>query len=79
MYRINVKSSGKYHNCTLGYRYCLRKKTAKNLIDLFSECDTDFTIEKLIHLTADTFFWTDYDEDDTVFTHYFNKMNEDDE
>lgn len=78
MYRINVKSSGKYHNCALGYRYCFRKKTAKDLINLFSECDADFTVEKLIRLTADVFYWTDY-EDDPVFTHYFNKMDEDDE
>lgn len=76
MYRINVK--GKYHNSALGYRYCFRKKTAKDLIDLFSEYDADFTVEKLIRLTADIFYWTDYDEDDLVFTHYFNKMDEDD-
>lgn len=68
MYRIKVMSSGKYHNCALGYRYCFRKKTAKDLIDLFSECNADFTVEKLIHLTADIFYWTDY-EDDPVFTH----------
>lgn len=79
MYRINVKSSGKYHNSALGYRYCFRKKTAKELIDLFSECKSNFTVEKLIRLTADIFCWTDYDENDTVFTHYFDKMEEGDE
>ena len=79
MYRINVKSSGKYHNATLGYRYCFRKKTAKKLIDVFSEGETDFTVEKFVRLVADVFCWTDYDEDDPVFTHYFNKMDEDDE
>ena len=79
MYRINVKSCGKYHNVALGCRYCFRKKTAKHLIDLFSEHEVNFTVEKLIRLTTDIFSWTDYDEDDTVFDHYFNKMDEDDE
>jgi len=79
MYRINIKSPGKYHNCTLGYRYCFRKKTAKHLIDLFSECDADFTIEKFVRLATDVFCWTDDDEDDAVFTYYFDKMEEDDE
>lgn len=78
MYRINVKSSGKYHNVALGYRYCFRKKTAKDLIDLFSECESDFTVEKLIRLTADIFYWTDY-VNDTVFTYYLDKKEEDDE
>ena len=78
MYRINVKSSGKDHNVALGYRYCFRKKTAKDLIDLFSECESDFTVEKLIRLTADIFYWTDY-VNDTVFTYYLDKKEEDDE
>lgn len=79
MYRINIKSSGKYHNVVPGYRYCFRKKTAKGLIDLFSECEVKFTVEKFVRLTKDVFCWTDDDEDDTVFTYYFNKMDEDDE
>lgn len=76
MYRINIKSSGKYNNVTLGYRYCFRKKTAKNLINLFSECEAEFTIEKFVRLTADVFCWTDDDEGDKVFTYYFDKMDE---
>jgi hypothetical protein len=79
MYRINIKSPGKYHNVALGYRYCFRKKTAKHLIDLFSENEVEFTFEKFVRLTADVFCWTDYDEDDAVFTYYFDKMEEDDE
>lgn len=79
MYRINVKSSGKYHNVVLGYRYCFRKKTAKGLIDLFSKCEANFTVEKFVRLTADVFGWTDDDEGDAVFDYYFDRQNEDDE
>jgi hypothetical protein len=55
------------------------KKTAKHLIDLFSENEVEFTFEKFVRLATDVFCWTDYDEDDTIFTHYFDKMEEDDE
>lgn len=79
MYRINVKSSGKYHNVVLGYRYCFRKKTAKGLIDLFSKSKAEFTVEKFVRLTADVFCWTDDDEGDRIFDYYFDRQNEDDE
>lgn len=79
MYRINIKSSGKYHNVVPGYRYCFRKKTAKRLIDLFSENEVEFVVEKFVRLTTDVFCWTDDDEDDRVFDYYFGRQNEDDE
>ena len=79
MYRINIKSPGKYHNVVPGYRYCFRKKTAKHLIDLFSENEVEFTFEKFVRLATDVFCWTDYDEDDAVFDYYFDRQNEDDE
>lgn len=79
MYRISIKSSGKYHNVIPGFRYCFRKKTAKHLIDLFSECEAEFTVEKFVRLATDVFCWTDYDENDAVFTYYDDKTYEDDE
>lgn len=64
MYRITVKSHGKYNNCCLGPRYCFRKKTAKHLIKLFyvdNKCDID--VEKFARISDDVFCWTDYNED----------------
>lgn len=49
MYKITVNTSGKYHNVALGARYCLTRKTAIKLINLFLEVDCDITIEKFIH------------------------------
>lgn len=67
MYRITVKSQGKYNNCRLGPRYCFRKKTAKYLIKLFyvdNKCDID--VEKFVRISDDVFCWTD-DDEDSVF------------
>lgn len=76
MYRIKILSTGKYSNVTLGYRYCLTKKSAKNMINTFSKAESDFTIEKLVRIHADIFCWTNDDEKDSVFDYYFGRMNE---
>lgn len=59
MYRVTVKDSGKYDNVVLGSRYCFRKKSAARLIALFTASECDFTIEKLIRISGDTFCWSD--------------------
>lgn len=48
MYKITVNASGKYHNVVLGVRYCLTRKPAIKLINLFLEVDCDVTVEKFI-------------------------------
>ena len=59
MYRVVVKSKGKYHNVVPGTRYCFRKKSVACLIALFAECECDFTAEKLVRISGDTFCWSD--------------------
>ena len=73
MYRINVLDGGKYNNVKLGFRYCITKKSAKSLIDTFSNSDCNFTVEKFIRIHQDIFAWTDDDEKDKVFDYYFDK------
>lgn len=73
MYRITVNTTGKYNNVSRGPRYCFRKKTAEELIDLFLEHDCDITVEKLIRLSGDVYCFTDYDEGDKVLNYYSNK------
>lgn len=80
MYRFTIKSAGKYHNVALGTRYCLTKKTAKDLIDLFyvkSGCD--LVVEKLIRIHPDVFCWSDYEEYDSVFKFFDEVWKEDEE
>lgn len=59
MYRVTVTSKGKYGNTMLGARYCFRKKSAANLIALFTMNECDFTAEKFIRISGDTFCWSD--------------------
>ena len=58
MYRVVVKDSGKYDNVMLGARYCFRKKSAALLVALFTASECDFTIEKMIRISGDTFCWS---------------------
>lgn len=72
MYRVTVKSSGKYNVVALGARYCLTRKSAIKLTNLFLEDDCDITIEKFGRCCEDIFIWSDareetkivFDEDD---------------
>lgn len=59
MYRVVVKSKGKYNNVVPGTRYCFRKKSVACLIALFTENNCDFTVEKFIRISGDTFCWSD--------------------
>lgn len=58
MYRVIAKSSGKYGNVVLGARYCFRKKSAAQLIVLFTENECDFAVEQFIRISGDTFCWS---------------------
>lgn len=71
MYRINVLTKGENHQVTTGYRYCLRKKTAKNLIKFFSiKLGCQIKVEKFIRIHSDLFSWVDDDYKDSVFDYY---------
>lgn len=74
MYKITVKSYGKYNNVRLGARYCFCKKTAKELIVLFLESKCDITVEKLIRVTSDIFVWSDCEESDKVLNFYADTL-----
>jgi hypothetical protein len=71
MYRVTPNNSGKYHNVVPGARYCLTRKSAIELANLFLNDDCDITIEKFIRIPS-AFMWSDaweetkivFDEDD---------------
>ena len=58
MYRVIVKSSGKYGNVALGVRYCLTKHTAINLAVMFDDVECEYEVEKFIRLNEDIFCWS---------------------
>lgn len=59
MYRVVVKDKGKCGNVVPGARYCFRKKSAAELIALFTASECDFTVERFIRISGDTFSWSD--------------------
>lgn len=67
MYRINVKSSGKYGNVAFGFRYCVGKKTALHFINIISEDECEYTVEKFARLTRKIWAWSEYEALDALF------------
>ena len=48
MYKINVKSEGKYHNVALGERYTFSKRNAKRIIAFFLDDECELEVTKLL-------------------------------
>lgn len=67
MYRINVKSCGKYHNVTLGIRYCIGKKTALRLVTLMDFYECEYTVEKFVRLTRKVWAWSEGEAHNILF------------
>ena len=59
MYKVTIKSRGKYDNATLCARYCLTRRSAIRLTALFVEEECDLTVEKWIRMHGDTFCWSE--------------------
>ena len=57
MYKINVLTSGKYHNVAIGSRYCFTKRTAKSIIKCFLETECKISVEKF-RKCGDCFMWS---------------------
>lgn len=72
MYKVTVKTTGRYNVVALGARYCLTRKSAVELANLFLGDGCDITIEKFERSCDDVFIWSDapeetkivFDEDD---------------
>jgi hypothetical protein len=58
MYKIIVKSRGKYGNVTPGARYCFTKRSAVNLAVTFMKDECEVDIEKFIRIHSDIFTWS---------------------
>lgn len=67
MYRINVKSCGKYRNVVLGARYCIGKKNALHFVNLMDEYECDYTVEKFVRLTRRVWAWSEAEANEALF------------
>lgn len=59
MYRVDVKSKGKYNNVVPGVRYCFTKRSVIKLAATFAQNEGVFEVEKLIRIHSDIFTWSD--------------------
>lgn len=57
MYKINVTSTGKYNNVVLGERYCLFKRQAERLVNLFASSECTLKAYKFTRLQAGVYCW----------------------
>lgn len=61
MYKVTVKTRGKYNNATLGARYCFTKRSVAGLAVTFTRMECEFEVEKFIHCHGDVFAWSTAD------------------
>lgn len=59
MYRVVVKSKGKYNNVVPGTRYCFTKRSVIDLAVTFTQVECEFDVEKFICIHNDIFTWSD--------------------
>lgn len=59
MYRVVVKSKGKYNNAVMGARYCFTKHSAIKLATMFAHEECVFVVEKFIRVHDDIFTWSE--------------------
>lgn len=67
MYRVVVKSSGKYNNVVLGARYCFTKRSIVSLVSSFMANECDCKVEKFARLHHDIFCWSNAEVDSDVW------------
>ena len=60
MYRVVVKSRGKYNDVVPGARYCFTKRSVIKLIIMFAQADCEFDVEKFTRSHSDIFIWSDF-------------------
>ena len=74
MYRVVVKSSGKYNNVMLGARYCLTKRSIVSLASQFMEVECECKVEKFVRLHRDIFCWSDVEVGSDVWERIYDAL-----
>lgn len=59
MYKVEIKSRGKYGNWELGERYILGKRNAEKVIKLALDDNCEIVVERLICCGLGIFCWSD--------------------
>ena len=71
MYRVVIKSRGKYNNVALGARYCLTRRSAINLAVSLESLECEFDVEKFIRIHGDIFTWSDTEVSEKILDKFY--------
>ena len=79
MYRVVVKSKGKYNNVVLGARYCFTKRSVIELATTFAQNECEFDVEKFICIHNDIFIWSDSGVSEKIWDKIYEILEGEDE
>lgn len=79
MYRVIVKSRGKYNNIVLGARYCFTKRSVIELAVMFAKVECEFDVEKFIRIHDDVFAWSDSVVSEKIWDKIYETLEGEDE
>ena len=74
MYRVVIKSRGKYNNVALGARYCLTRRSAINLAVSLESLECEFDVEKFIRIHGDIFTWSDTEVSEKILDKFYETL-----
>ena len=75
MYRVFVKSKGKYNNAVLGARYCFTKHSVISLAVTFAQNECEFDVEKFIRIHSDIFIWSDSGVSEKIWDRIYEALD----
>jgi hypothetical protein len=74
MYRVVVKTRGKYNNVMLGARYCFTKRSIVDLASHFMSVECECQVEKFVRLHRDIFSWSDVEVGSDVWERIYDAL-----
>ena len=76
MYRVVVKTRGKYNNVMLGARYCFTKGSIVSLASQFMSMECECSVEKFVRLHKDIFSWSDVEVGSDIWEKIYDALED---
>lgn len=79
MYKVTIKTRGKYNNVVPGARYCFTKRSAIGLAVTLAKVECEFDVEKWTHIHRDIFCWSDSEVSETFWDKFYKIVEKEQE
>ena len=79
MYKVTIKSRGKYNNVVPGVRYCFTKRSVIELAVMFARVECEFDVEKFIRIHGDIFTWSNSGVSEKIWVKIYKTLEGEDE